>query len=334
MIVEVCEDAAALPSKLAQLQGLAAIGLQQIGLYLTPAYLASYVETFPEKNYLLVSLSAAGDVHAAALFVKVRGPDGDILRFAGEGLWGYSGFMAKGEQPAEIGAQLLRAAVEHGQPRWVEIGPVHESALESHAEIARAAGLPGQVMKYAGGAPFIDTSVHQPSYIEGLKKAAYRDSLRCEKRLNELGSLGIFKLDNASLTEAAMHTAMHAFLGMYERQWPDNRFKREPRWKQFYQTFGLAAARAGMLEFSFLTIDGKPLAAHFGCLHAGRRYYFTPTYDVDYAKYSPGKVLLRKLIDTSFEQQVVFDFQNDLEAYKLDWSTAVAERYLIKLNAA
>ncbi|MBP7841145.1 GNAT family N-acetyltransferase [Patescibacteria group bacterium] len=40
------------------------------------------------------------------------------------------------------------------------------------------------------------------------------------------------------------------------------------------------------------------------------RYYFTPTYDIDYVKYSPGKILLQHIIKDSFDKGYEFDFMN------------------------
>lgn len=303
-------------------------------LYMTPAYLASYVQTFTDRSYLVIHAHRGEALVGAAFFC--RGVEGSlqVLRFIGEGLWGYAGLLTQdtGEAGAEVAAELLRAALAHCRPQRLDIGPLHASALSLHVAAVNRLRVPAALVKYVGGAPWIDPLQDRSVWIKQRKKGAYSDALRCEKRLAELGQVRVFKLDNAVLTDAAVASAMSAFMAMYWRQWPDNRMRREPRWIDFYRNFALAAAREGTLEFAFLTLDGKPLAAHYGFVHEGRRYYFTPTYDVDYAKYSPGKVLMRHLIDSSFAERVVFDFQNDLEPYKLDWTSVVADRFLIRLQ--
>jgi CelD/BcsL family acetyltransferase involved in cellulose biosynthesis len=303
-------------------------------LYLTPAYLSAYVQTFTDRRYALFLARRGGRVVGAAYFCLHQVGKLGVLRFVGEGLWGYSGVLTQddGEAGAAVAAALLRGAAATCRPHQIEVGPLHASALDRHLAAVNRLGLRGELLKISGGAPWIDTTLDRAEWIRQRKKAAYSDALRCEKRLNEQGELAVFKIDNATLDPPQARVAMAAFMDMYRRQWSDSRFRRDPRWLDFYLRYAVAAARSGSLEFSFLTLAGRPLAAHFGCLHDGRRYYFTPTYDVEHARFSPGKVLLRHLIDASFEQAVVFDFQNDLETYKLDWSTGVADRYLIRLH--
>ena len=265
----------------------------------------------------------------------MNGSDALVLRFAGEGLWGYSGVLTRGRDlatEADVVAALLRAALAFSRPAELELGPLHPSMFDLHAAAAARLGWRAQVFRIHGGAPFIDCPrTDRSAWERSRKKAARSDILRCEKRLAEAGSLAIFQLDNAALNAASAQVAMAGFLGMYHRQWAQNRFRREPRWLDFYQRLAVAGAQAGTLEFSFVTLDGQPVAAHYGFVHKARRYYFTPTYDVDLARFSPGKVLLRRLVEGSFDRGEVFDFQNDLEPYKLDWSTGVADRFVIKL---
>lgn len=300
-------------------------------LFLTPAYLQSYLDTFTDKRYLLALARRGSRPVAAACFVLEERGGRSVLRPAGEGLWGYTGVVSAGANDAEAVAAVLRAALQHTRAQELELGPLHPSRLQLHVSAARRLGTAPQLLKIPGGAPFIDTRVDLAEWRRSRKKAASADAERCEKRLSEAGRLSIAKLSNADLDAAAVRTAMAGFLVMYHRQWPQNRFLKDPRWLAFYERFALAAARDGLLEFAFLTLDGRPLAAHYGFVHKRRRYYFTPTYDVAHGRFSPGKVLLNHLVKASFAAGETFDFQNDLEPYKLDWATGVADRFLLRL---
>jgi hypothetical protein len=77
-----------------------------------------------------------------------------------------------------------------------------------------------------------------------------------------------------------------------------------------------------------LRIDGEIAAIHFGFYVRNNLYYWSPISNEDYKFYSPSKVLLEKILDYAIEQKVeVFDFMNDNEPYKLDWTETAADRY-------
>ena len=48
-----------------------------------------------------------------------------------------------------------------------------------------------------------------------------------------------------------------------------------------------------------LSLDNEIIAAHSGFVYNNRLYYLFPAYDYTYNKYSPGKILLKKLIEIS-----------------------------------
>lgn len=46
-------------------------------------------------------------------------------------------------------------------------------------------------------------------------------------------------------------------------------------------------------DIHFVLLNDRPVAAHYGFVQNGWRYYFTPAYDPEFSHMSPGKVLLR-----------------------------------------
>ena len=70
-----------------------------------------------------------------------------------------------------------------------------------------------------------------------------------------------------------------------------------------------------------LRLNGKPIAMHFGLQWHGT--YYTPklTYDESYAKYSPGQVLIHRLIPGLMAQDVVkLDFLGPTAPWKSVWA--------------
>ena len=72
---------------------------------------------------------------------------------------------------------------------------------------------------------------------------------------------------------------------------------------------------------SYMQINNEIIAAHSGYIYENKFYYLFPVYNIDYRKYSPGKILLKKIIDdsklNSFEY---FDLTIGSEDYKKNYS--------------
>ncbi len=78
---------------------------------------------------------------------------------------------------------------------------------------------------------------------------------------------------------------------------------------------------SGIGHQSALLVGNTVVSAHLGYVGRGRFYYILPAYDPAYARYRPGHLLLRKLIDRSAQHgDTAFDFGSGDEAYKQSWA--------------
>ena len=74
-------------------------------------------------------------------------------------------------------------------------------------------------------------------------------------------------------------------------------------------------------NLSYLTFNNVIIAANMGYVYDKCFYYILPTYDVNYKKYSPGKILLSELLKYSKNEKLsYFDFTIGSEKYKTNWS--------------
>ena len=75
-----------------------------------------------------------------------------------------------------------------------------------------------------------------------------------------------------------------------------------------------------------LSLDNEIIAAHSGFVYNNRLYYLFPAYDYTYNKYSPGKILLKKLIEISTSRNIDnFDLTIGFENYKKNYSNYTLE---------
>jgi CelD/BcsL family acetyltransferase involved in cellulose biosynthesis len=94
----------------------------------------------------------------------------------------------------------------------------------------------------------------------------------------------------------------------------------EPAHVQMFQHL----AESGLLLVSSLRAGDQLLAVHLGMLDEGRVYWWVPSYDTQYQRYAPGKILLELLIESSIQAGYrEFDFLIGGEDYKWDYATHV-----------
>lgn len=188
-------------------------------------------------------------------------------------------------------------------------------------------GIPGPEAKgnlgwsSSGACPWCDLSAFSDiySFIASLGNNLRRDLGRRRRRLNELGRVEYHLY--AAQDNAKAEEALKPFLARHAQRWP-NAYK-APGFHQKLLQRGLAA---GIVHFSELRVDGRPLSWHFGFVWNGRYYYYLPAIDGDFANYSPGKVHVLCCIDSAIKSRVrIFDFLRGDESYKSGWASQVLE---------
>ena len=106
----------------------------------------------------------------------------------------------------------------------------------------------------------------------------------------------------------------------------------QPQTRQFYTKLAHWAAERGWLRLAFLRLDGRPLAFEYGIEHARVYYLLKGGYDPRYARFSPGRLLIRDLLKHSFATGLErFDFGGVAEPFKLEWANG--NRELVQVEA-
>jgi len=309
-------------------------------LYMTFDYIYSWLTSFGCDTFKIILVKDKGAI-TGFLPIARSGQKyhakTSVYTMAGEGLWGYADIVADDDyRKGVVGAILdhLFKTLKFGK---LEIGPLHYNSpnlpimREYLADKRRKMDV--EIMH---DSPFIDTRMDFNSYLKNklTRKSTLPDVNRCMRRLGEMGCLTYRKIDRHNIvTEKELVGYLDKFFEMYNRQWEQNRFKKNRKFYDLYVNFAVRAQKKGYLECSMLYLGESIIAFHYGFLFNNCRYYFTPTYDITYKKYSPGKILLYYLIKDSFEQKVEFDFMNSPEPYKLEWTDTIQKRVMVKIYA-
>jgi hypothetical protein len=84
------------------------------------------------------------------------------------------------------------------------------------------------------------------------------------------------------------------------------------------------------LNFCRICLNDKVIAYHFGFEYNSKLYWYKPTFDIEYSKYSLGKLLIKwtmmYAIDKNYKE---FDFLIGEEPYKFQWAIESRGSYCV-----
>lgn len=81
-------------------------------------------------------------------------------------------------------------------------------------------------------------------------------------------------------------------------------------------------------SISFISLNNQILSAHSGFIFNKRFYYLFPIYDQKFRRYSPGKILMKKIIDDCKKKSInYFDLTIGKENYKNNYSNNLEKSY-------
>jgi len=156
--------------------------------------------------------------------------------------------------------------------------------------------------------------------VEERLSAKFRANLRRrERRLAELGAVGVLREDGGGDAEGLLRT----FLALEAAGWKGaagTAIAGDPRAVRFYQGWVRAAAARRTLAVRALTLDGRPVAVHLGLSGGGVFYLPKTTYDERLAAVSPGQLLHREVVAESEARGLSeLDFLGPDMPWKRDW---------------
>jgi CelD/BcsL family acetyltransferase involved in cellulose biosynthesis len=251
-----------------------------------------------------------------ALFQNHGWPGLRRLYCAGEGPSDYQAVYVRDHHTAW--AQALFSRVLQ-QPAWdvLELYPLIEaegrwlgSLWQQHPAAAAVDWVPRGAC-YATPLP--------TGWEAHIAKAVRRDIAYQTKRLEQHGYLHVQR----AATEPDVAALLLVFFNLHVAQWSAKRQRSQfqhAHHRSRYLRLAQAWLAEGVLDLQVLYLDKVPLAAHLGAQTAVRYYYFIPTYNPAYRRYSPGKVLLWRLIQQAAgARATAFDFLRGAEEYKAQW---------------
>jgi len=168
-----------------------------------------------------------------------------------------------------------------------------------------------------------------------LSRSSRADNFR--RRLRKARAMAGFE-HRVIREEGGAHAAFERFLDLHERRWAaqgGSDALGRPAARSFHREVVASLARAGVLHFDELWIDGACRASIYGMDTPGIFYFFQSGYDPEWSSSSVGLVLLGLSIEAAVGRgALVYDFLHGMEPYKLEWATGRRTTAMVRVARA
>ena len=155
---------------------------------------------------------------------------------------------------------------------------------------------------------------------ERLSTSHLAGSRRRSRRLQAVGTTSFVVATDVDEALAILELVMAWKAAQYVATGRENRLAL-PAYRAFFREMTRRHLSSGLVHVSALTLDGRPLAAHWGCVHARTFHWLVPAYDAAWSRVSPGRLLLDHLVERAFEARLrAFDFTIGDEPYKATYA--------------
>jgi CelD/BcsL family acetyltransferase involved in cellulose biosynthesis len=105
----------------------------------------------------------------------------------------------------------------------------------------------------------------------------------------------------------------------------------DDRARVFFRELVRSLTPHGWLLFSVVLFDQKPIAMHFGFEYGDRLTWYKPAFAIEFAKHSPGEVLIKHLLEYALERKVgELDFTIGDEAFKYRFANHTRANYAVR----
>lgn len=256
------------------------------------------------------------------------------LGFLGEQIGGadYLDLIAEDENKAEIWAKAFEFLSEEKDFDSINLENLAEnsstiSILEKLCEIDKSFRFKRITSSIC---PQIDLTSGWESVLSASKR---KDNFK--RRLKKLEKMQGFEF--RSITEKSeISAAFERFAFLHEKRWEKDGGSEAtglPQLMKFHRAVVEDLAEKKLVRFDEIWVEGECRASVYGLDNGETFYYYNAGYDLDWANYSVGMVLIGLSIKTAIARgNVLYDFLRGEETYKFDWSNAQEKLVTIKLN--
>lgn len=291
-----------------------------------------FAQSKTNKRLLLLLVEENGCIVAIAPLMIARYVfmNNPVIQFIGSDICDYMDFIVDYRDYNKYFLTIIEYLSNNLNFFEIDLKYVPEDSRSLHA-FADLNKDYGKIYK-ADACPYIQINNESHTVREDLIYKLKGDIDKNEQKLRKKGDL-LFKSCNAALPSKE---TLEDFFALHIKRWKYHRNKysqfQYARWRDFIRVLSIVLGEKGWLDFSYLELNKKMVACHFGFRYNKKLYYYIPTFDPEFAVYSPSKILIMKMIDESAKEKIEeFDFLRGLEPYKMAWTRLCRPIYNLRL---
>lgn len=287
-------------------------------VFQTFEWLASWWEAFGDAYALRAVLVHDHDALAAAAPLVVRSARawGRTLRrleLAGGMPTDYADVLARDDTSLGLAVDALAT-----DAAWdvLDLAHIPEASPTSRALVGRFPGRRGMLLPLDVAPAYVFDDDHDGSEILAKK------SLR--RHANVLRRAGVVEVRHLTDAESIEPELDRFFTQHIERRAATEAPSHflDERYRTFYRLLTRALAPRGWLLFTILLLDGRAVAFHYGFVYGRRLVWYKPTFAIEFARLSPGEVLIAELFRYCREHRLAeLDFSVGDEPFKERFAT-------------
>lgn len=308
-------------------------------VFLTYEWLFSWLKVYaPDRKQFIICIKENESVIALAplIILPVRnfGLSLKRLQFIGYGVSDYMDFIIQKDNRECL--EIIFSFIEKHRHLW-NYCELHNISEESENFLLLDKVLSKRYRFYKIGienpCPYVKLNKSFDNYIKSRIAGLRYDLKKGENDLIKMGNLTYEKISDQRI---ALNELSHFFNMAERREQTVNRSTTIINIDNRRRIFKLYIDNDVLwphLNFFRICLDGKVIAYHFGFEYNKKLFWYKPTFDIDYSKYSLGKLLIKwammYAIDKNFSE---FDFLVGGEPYKYQWATESRNVYGLFLS--
>jgi len=235
------------------------------------------------------------------------------LSFLGSGITDYLDVLAEPDFAEEVARRIFDwLATQSRDCDWIDL-----QELRPDSPLISVAG--GHWRKESCAAcPVLEISATLEQFLAGLDSQFRTSVRRAENRLSRCASLRIVEAGPADVLPL-----MQVLFQLHAARWEERDnpgMLSTAALQAFHREAALRFERAGVLRLYGLMAEERCIAVQYNLAAKGKVYAYLSGFDPEWARYSPGAVLLKHSIERAIEEGALeFDFLRKPEPFKYQW---------------
>jgi CelD/BcsL family acetyltransferase involved in cellulose biosynthesis len=297
------------------------------GLFVTPEWIAAWTAWLGEEwTTALFAVRRDEKLSGIApLGISLRGASGTrTVSWLGLGCSDYQGVLSAPEDAESVVSACMDALVANwGDWQLIDLPNVPAESPTVRAMILAAERLGMTAAVLPGHAcPELQVVGSWAGY-QRRRGSSFRSWLGRKYRwLAAEGEVRVVQVTGPEQVEAALRSGFRLHQKRWASLYTSSLLSSTAPGRAFHRQVSADYARRGWTDLSFLALNDSPIAFALSFSREGRFSYYVPAHDPAYDAFSPGTLLLARLVERAHQDGLhTFDFMIGEESYKYRWAT-------------